>query len=220
MIAKIVILVVASLILAVSGSSVEPDILNKVDMKNGVIDVNEKGSYMKSQDLTVMSSSSSTARLGHSLSGMDDGIRSLQLTIYSSCTGLSVPIGNWVNGTCAAFETSDCCKLGVKTYSSCGALQEPNDDWVDGTCYGLEASDCCKVSPGGNALFWVIFLAIVLGIVACSCACCTCCPLHSKMCCARKDQPTNTPVVTAIPAGNAHDGGHTETVNAKEDTPQ
>jgi hypothetical protein len=186
MIAKIVILVVASLILAVSGSSVEPDILNKVDMKNGVFDVNEKGSYMESQDLTVMSSSSSTTRLGHSLSGMDDGIRSLQILVYTSC----------------------------------GALAEPTDNWENGICYGLEASDCCKFSPGGIVLTVVILLAIVLGIVACSCACCRCCPLYSKMCCARKDQSTNTPVVTAIPAGNAHDGGHTETVNAKEDTPQ
>jgi hypothetical protein len=112
MIAKIVILAVASLILAVSGSSVEPDILNKVDVKNGIYDaVNEKGSYMESQDLTVMSSSSSTARLGHSLLDVDDGQRSLQLMFYSGCAGLSVPTDNWENGICAGFEDSDCCKL-------------------------------------------------------------------------------------------------------------
>jgi hypothetical protein len=189
-------------------------------MKNGVIDVNKKDSYLESQDLTVMPSSSSTARLGHSLLGMDDGIRSLQLTIYSSCTELSVPTGTWVHGTCDAFEMTDCCKLRFKTYSSCGPLQEPNDDWVNGTCYGLEATDCCQPTPGGIVFYIVIYLAVILGIVACSCACCSCCPLHSKMCCARKYQPSNTPVVTAIPAGNAYDGGHAETMNAKEDTPQ
>jgi hypothetical protein len=188
MIAKIVILVVASLILAVSGTSVEPAILNKVDMKNGVFDVNEKDSYMESQDLTAMSSSSSTARLGHSLLGMDDGMRSLQ----------------------------------IKVYSSCGALAEPTDNWVNGICVGLEASDCCKLSPGGKVVYAVtcLFLvAVILGIVACSCACCRCCPWYSKMCCAPKDQPTNTPVVAATPSGNAYDGGHTEAMNAKEDTP-
>jgi hypothetical protein len=186
MIAKIVILVVASLFLAVSGSSVEPDIMNKVDVKNGIFDVYEKDSDTESQDLTAMSSSSSTTRLGHSLLRMDDGMRLLQ----------------------------------IKVYSSCGALAEPTDNWVNGICYGLEASDCCKLSPGGGVLIAVILLAFVLGIVACSCACCRCCPLYSKMCCAPKDQPTNTPVVTAIPAGNAYDGGHTEAMNAKEDTPQ
>jgi hypothetical protein len=190
MIAKIVILVVASLILAVSGSSVEPDVLNQVDMKKGVFDVNEKDSYMESQDLTVMSSSSSTARLGHSLLGMDDGIRSLQL----------------------------------KLYTSCGALSEPTDNWVNGICVGLEASDCCKLSPGGIVLFLFIALAIILAIVISSCACCRCCPLHSKLCCAQKDQQANKPVATAIPIGNAYDGDRTETettnVIVKEDTPQ
>jgi hypothetical protein len=221
MIAKIVILVVASFILAATGSPVEPDNLNKVDMKNGIYDaVVEKDSYIESQDLTVTSSLSSTARFGHSLLGMDDGIRSLQqFKIYSSCGALGDPTDNWVNGTCVALETSVCCEFRGKIYSSCDALTEPKDNWVDGICYGLEASDCCKLSPGGIVLYVVIFLAIVLGIVACSCACCCCCPLHSKMCCARKDQQTNTPVVAGTSAGNAYDGVHTETMNAREDTP-
>jgi hypothetical protein len=192
MIAKIIILVVASLILAATGSPVESDNLNKVDMKNGIYNaINEKDSYIESQDLTVTSSLSSTARLGHSLSGMDDGQRSLQQ---------------------------------IEIYFSCDALTEPTDNWVNGTCVAFETSDCCKVSPGGIVLYVVICLAIVLGIVACSCACCHCCPLHSKMCCARKEQQTNTPVLTAIPVGNAYDGGHTETeamnVIVKEGTPQ
>jgi hypothetical protein len=182
---KIVILVVASLILFVLFGFVDPDHQNKVDATNSIFDgVNEKGSPMESIHLAVLSPSSFTARLGHSLSDMDDAQRSLQ------------------------------------KFTSCGALTEPTDNWVNGTCSEWKASDCCKSSPGGYVLTVAFYLAFILVIVACSCACCECCPLYSKMCCARNDQPTNTPVVAATPSGNAYDGGHTEAMNAKEDTPQ
>jgi hypothetical protein len=200
---KIVILVVASLILVVIVSFVDPDHQNKVDVTSGIYDgVNEKGSPMESIHLAVLSHSSFTA--GHSLSDMHDAQRMLQqVTSIDSCGALSEPTDNWVNGTCSGWKTTDCSVNGTNR-----------------TCVGLEASDCCKLSPGGIVVYVVFYLAFVLVIVACSCACCECCPLYSKMCCARNDQPTNTPVVAATPAGNAYDGGHTEAMNAKEDTPQ
>jgi hypothetical protein len=107
---KIVILVVASLILFVLFGFVDPDHQNKVDATNSIFDgVNEKGSPMESIHLAVLSHSSFTARLGHSLSDMHDAQRTLQqVTSIDSCGALSERTDNWMNGVCVS-EVSECC---------------------------------------------------------------------------------------------------------------
>ena len=58
---------------------------------------------------------------------------------------------------------------------SCPVLQQK--------CDGYE---CCEMTAGGIVLWTVVCLAAVLGIVISSCAFCTCCPWHDRLCCAER----------------------------------
>jgi hypothetical protein len=61
---------------------------------------------------------------------------------------------------------------------------------------------CCELSGGGYAVYILILVAIVGGIVAGSCACCPCCPWYEKMCCAaraRRAALASAPVAAPAP---------------------
>lgn len=72
--------------------------------------------------------------------------------------------------------------------ADCGALEQE--------CY--DYCGCCELTGGGIAVFTIIVIAAVLGIVACSCACCKCCPWHDKMCCARRNNSRVTATASAV----------------------
>lgn len=85
-----------------------------------------------------------------------------------------------------------------------GPTKRNDENWCDfgvgSVCCASSSSGCCKVTPGASALFSVLGLAIIGSIVLCSCACCECCPLHSKLCCAKKRKNAHIEEKEAAPA--------------------
>ena len=97
------------------------------------------------------------------------------------------------------------CSLSDNLYSGdCPGLSSRKEDsWCAGTAFGDVCcaegeSGCCEATPGGVVLSVFVIIA---SIVFCSCACCKCCPLYEKLCCAPKDGSASAqgpPAVQAV----------------------
>ena len=97
-----------------------------------------------------------------------------------------------------AIARDDASSSSLRQLSSCGPLEKecaPSEDPFG--IYEIYEVECCELTTAG-AFVWILFVvAVVCGIVVCSCACCPCCPWHDRLCCARRQEQRNVPRVAA-----------------------
>jgi len=103
---------------------------------------------------------------------------------------------------CSCFANQEAVIVGCS-----GLLKKNEEEWCNDPEYCC-GDDCCALSGGGIAVYVIVGLVIVSLITLCSCACCSFCPWHSKLCCANRN------------GGGGGGGGPTDTAEVVEAAPQ
>ena len=72
---------------------------------------------------------------------------------------------------------------------NCPLFFKETDRWCNNEvldyCFG-SFDECCETNAAAVSITVIVFVLIVAGITIGSCACCSCCPLHEKLCCAAR----------------------------------
>jgi hypothetical protein len=114
------------------------------------------------------------------------------------------PLQDWnTEDRALQYNIDDILGRAVKENYDCGPLEQK--------C--TSGYECCETSPGGWAVTVLFYAAIVVAIVACSCACFECCPWYDRMCCAARPV-----VLAAAPASESTNAGAPAKKAAKAQT--